>query len=51
MAVLDRVICFSVGFCDNSLVLLKMRFHVIPVNFVVVKAFSSAKPCLSFFKI
>ena len=28
IVVLDSMICFSVRFCDNSLLVLKMVFHV-----------------------
>ena len=46
MVVLDGIICFSVRFCDNSLLVLKMRFQV---NFFAsknVQGFSSDRKVL-----
>ena len=61
--VLDATIRFSVRFCDNSLLVLKMRCQVFckqkgarvflwqeDVNVVVISALSSAKPWVSFLK-
>ena len=39
--VLNGIICFSVRFCDNSLLVLKMRFQVFSVASKKVQRFSS----------
>ena len=39
--VLNGIICFSVGFCDNSLLMLKMRFQIFSFASKKVQAFSS----------
>ena len=55
------IICFSVQFCDNWLLMLKMRFQAFSfatkklegfsdVNAVVIIALLSSKLCLSFLK-
>ena len=57
------IICFSGRFCDNSLLVLKMRFQVSPFTTKKVQGFSGdrkilmsllsvlfQKPCLSFLK-
>ena len=41
IVVLDGVICFSVRFCDNSLLVLKMRFQVFSFACKKVQGFSS----------
>ena len=41
VVVLDGIICFSVQFCDNSLLVLKMRFQVFSFASKKVKGFSS----------
>ena len=57
--VLNGIICFSVRFCNNSLLVLKMLFQFFSfaskkiqedVNVVVIIVISSTKPCLSFLK-
>ena len=65
IVVLDDIICFSVQFCYNSLLVLKTRFQVFSfrkqkstkvfqsqedINVVVVGALSPTKPCVSFLK-
>ena len=62
--VLDGINCFSLRFCDNSLLALKMRFQVfsfaskkvqgfftVTGRVVVIIALSSTKSCLSFLKL
>ena len=39
--VLNGIICFSVRFCDNSLLVLKMRFQVFSFASKKVQGFSS----------
>ena len=56
--VLNSIICFSVRFCDNSLLLLGLFFRKrkgrkvyqeqADINAAVTIAVSSAKPCVSF---
>ena len=43
---LDGMVCFSVQFCDNSLLLLKMRFHVFTFASKKVQGFSSDRKIL-----
>ena len=44
--VLEGMICFSVQFCDNSLLVLKMRFQVFSFARKKVQGFSSDKKIL-----
>ena len=46
IVVLDGTICFSVRFCDNSLLVLKMRFQVFSFASKKVQGFSSDKKIL-----
>ena len=46
VVVLDGIICFSVQFCDNSLLVLKMRFQVFSFASKKVQGFSSDKKIL-----
>ena len=43
---LSGIICFSVRFCDNSLLVLKIRFAVFPFASKKVQGFSSDKKIL-----
>ena len=58
---MNGIICFSVRFCDNSLLVLKILFFRMQkctmvfqwkedINVVVIYALSSTKACLSFVK-
>ena len=44
--VLNGIICFSVRFCDNSLLVLKMRFQVFSFTSKKVQGFSSDRKIL-----
>ena len=44
--VLNDIICFSVRFCDNSLLVLKMRFQVFSFASKKVQGFSSDRKML-----
>ena len=44
--VLNGIICFSVRFCDNSLLVLKMRFQVFSFVSKKVQGFSSDRKIL-----
>ena len=44
--VLNGIICFSVWFCDNSLLVLKMRFQVFSLASKKVERFSSDRKTL-----
>ena len=46
IVVLEGIICFSVRFCDNSLVVLKMRFQVFSFASKNVQGFSSERKIL-----
>ena len=46
VVVLDGIICFSVQFCDNSLLVLKMRFQVFSFASKKTQGFSSDKKIL-----
>ena len=46
VVVLDGIICFSVQFCDNSLLVLKMRFQVFSFASKKTQRFSSDKKIL-----
>ena len=43
---LNSIICFSVRFCDNSLLVLKMSFQVFPFASKKVQEFSSDRKIL-----
>ena len=43
---LNDIICFSVRFCDNSLLVLKMRFQVFPFTNKKVQGLSSDRKIL-----
>ena len=45
-AVLDIIICFSVGFCDTSLLVLEMRFQVFSFASKKVQGFYSDRKIL-----
>ena len=44
--VLDDMICFSIQFCNNSLLVLKMRFQVFSYASEKVQGFSSDRKIL-----
>ena len=44
--VFNDIICFSVRFCDNSLIILKMRFQVFSLASKKVQRFSSDRKIL-----
>ena len=44
--VFNDIICFSVRFCDNSLIILKMRFQVFSLASKKVQGFSSDRKIL-----
>ena len=46
IVVLDGIICFSVQFCDNSLLVLKMRFQVFSFASKKVQGFSNDRKIL-----
>ena len=46
IVVLDGIICFSVQFCDNLILALKMRFQVFSVASKKVQGFSSDRKIL-----
>ena len=46
IVVLDDIICFSVRFCDNSLLGLKMHFQVFTFASKMVQGFSSDRKIL-----
>ena len=49
MIVLNGIICFSVQFCDNSLLMLKARFQVFSFSSKKAQGFSSDRKSLMLF--
>ena len=45
-AVLNDIICFSIRFCDNSILVLKMRFQAFPFVSKKVQRFSGDRKIL-----